>query len=104
MSNEHLEYLLILFAFITQTKMEDIQLFQMILTKLDSRNQQVIPEFLDDEKRPSFVNRYSRLLCLSDGINRKYPNLSEHLIKHQHEWKEYLVSTINLNVVNKYPF
>ncbi|UJR29306.1 hypothetical protein I4U23_010520 [Adineta vaga] len=104
MSNEHLEYLLILFSFITQTKIEDIQLFQMILTKLDSRNQQVIPEFLDDEKRPSFIDRHSWLLCLSDEINRKYPNLSEHLINHQYEWKEYLFSTTKLDFMNKSPF
>lgn len=104
MSKDQLEYFLIVFAFIIQNKIEDIELFQMILTKLDSRNQQIIPEFLDDKKRPSFIDRHSWILCLSDEINRKYPNLTEHLMNHQSEWKEYLFSTTKLDFMNKSPF
>ncbi|CAF1108274.1 unnamed protein product [Adineta ricciae] len=104
MCKDQLEYVLILFALLTQDKLEGIQLFQTIMTKFNPVNQQVIPDFLNDEKRPSFVDRHAWVVCVSDVINRKYPNLSEHLVDHQQEWKEYLFSMTKLDFMNKSPF
>ena len=104
MSNDDLQCFLITFALIKQNNIENIQLFQFILQKLNPINQQIIPNFLDDQKRPSFINSHSWLLCLSDEINKKYPNLAQHLINYQYEWNEYLFSTTKLDFINKSPF
>ncbi|CAF3428145.1 unnamed protein product [Rotaria socialis] len=103
MSNDHLQCFLIIFALIKQENKDNIQLLEFILKKLNPLNQQIIPNFLDDQKRPSFINSHSWLLCLSDEINAKYPNLTEHLIDYQHEWKEYLYSTTKIDFINKSP-
>ncbi|CAF1434843.1 unnamed protein product [Rotaria sp. Silwood1] len=47
------------------------------------------------------IKCHSWLLCFSNEINKKYPNLSENLIDYQHEWKEYLYSTTKADFVNK---
>jgi hypothetical protein len=104
MSNDQLQYFLIIFALITQENIENIQLLKLILRKLNPINQRTIPNFLDDQNRPSFINSYSWSLCLSKEINKKYRNLSQHLIDHQYEWKEYLFSTTKLDFMNKSPF
>jgi hypothetical protein len=104
MSNDDLQCLLILFALIKQENIETIQLFKFILQKLNPIQQQIIPNFLDDQKRPEFINSHSWLLCLSEEINNKYPDLAQHLIDYQDEWKEYLFSTTKLDFINKSPF
>ncbi|CAF3088863.1 unnamed protein product [Rotaria sp. Silwood2] len=103
MSNDYLQCFLIIFAFIKQDNIENFKLFQFIINKLNRINQKIIPNFLDDQKRPSFINSHSWLLCISDEINKKYPNLSQHLIDYQHEWEEYLYSTTKLDFINKSP-
>jgi len=104
LSDNHLQYILILLALIKQNNIQDIYLFEFILNKLNPINQEIIPNFLDDQKRPTFINSHSWLLCLEDQINKKYPNLSQHLIDYQFEWKEYLFSTTKLQFINKTPF
>jgi len=104
MSNNDLQCILIMFALIKQEKIENIYLFKFILMKLNEMNQQIIPNFLDDQKRPSFINSHSWLLCLEDEINKKYKDLAQHLIRYHDEWKEYLSSTTKLDFLNKSPF
>jgi hypothetical protein len=104
LSDNHLQYILILYALIKQNNIENIDLFKLILKKLNPINQEIIPNFLDDQKRPTFVNSHSWLLCTSDEIKKKYPDLSQHLIDYQYEWKEYLFSTTKLDFINKSPF
>ena len=103
LSNEHLQYLLVLFAFVEENNQENLVLFQFILKKLNPINREIIPTFLDDQRRPKFVNSHSWLLCLTDEINEKYFQLSEHLIEHQSQWKEYLFSSIKFDFINKSP-
>jgi hypothetical protein len=104
MSNNDLQSLLIIFALIKQDKIENVYLFKFILIKLNSTKQQIIPNFLDDQKRPSFISSHSWLLCLDNQINIKYKDLAQHLISYQDEWKEYLSSTTKLDFLNKSPF
>ena len=104
MSNNNLQSLLILFALIKQNNIENIKLIEFIFQKLNPIKQQIIPNFLDDQRRPEFINSHSWLLCLSEEINNKYPDLAQHLIDYQYEWKEYLFSTTKLDFINKSPF
>jgi hypothetical protein len=104
LSDNHLQYILILFALIKQNNIQDIYLFKFILNKLNTINQEIIPKFLDDQKRPIFINSHSWLLCFQEEIKKKYPNLSQNLIDYQYEWKEYLFSTTKLDFINKSPF
>lgn len=103
MSINDLKCFLILFAFIKQNNIEYIQLLEFIFKKLNPLNQQIIPDFLDDQKRPTFINSHSWFLCLSDEINKKYSNLSQHLVDYQHEWEEYFNSNKKFDLINKSP-
>lgn len=103
-SNQHLQYILIIYALIKQNNIQNIYLFKFILNKLNPIKQKIIPNFLDDQKRPSFINNHSWLLCFDDQINKKYPNLGQHLIDYQYQWKEYLFSTTKFDFINKSPF
>lgn len=103
MSNDYLQCFLIIFALIKQENFENIRLFKYILKSLNPNNQKIIPNFLDDQKRPIFINSHSWLLCFNDDINTKYPNLAQNLIDYQHEWKEYLYSTTKFDFINKSP-
>ena len=100
MSTDHLQSSLILFALIKQDNFEYIQLFQLIIRQLNPTPEEIIPDSLDDPKRSDFLPSHSWLLCLSEEINQIYPNLSEHLINYQQQWKEYLFSTIKLDFLN----
>ncbi|CAF3036707.1 unnamed protein product [Rotaria sp. Silwood2] len=61
MSNDYLQWFLIIFAPIKQNNIEDIQLFEFIINKLNLINQ----------NRPSCINGHSSLLFLFDEINKK---------------------------------
>lgn len=104
LSTNDLQYILTLLALIKQNNIENISLLKFILKKLNPMNQEIIPNFLDDQKRPKFINCHSWLLCCEEEINKKYPDLSEHLIDYELEWKEYLFSTTKLDFINKSPF
>ncbi len=103
LSANYLQYILILLALIKQNNLTNIQLLKFILEKFNPINREIIPKFLDDQKRPNFINSHSWLLCLSNQINEKYPNLSQHLIDNQYQWKEYLFSTTKFDFINKSP-
>lgn len=104
MSTDHLQSSLILFALIKQDNFEYIQLFQLIIRQLNPTPEEIIPDSLDDPKRSDFLPSHSWLICLSEEINQIYPNLSEHLINYQQQWKEYIFSTIKLDFLNQSPF
>ena len=104
MSNEQLQLSLVVLGLMKQDTNEYIQLFQFILNKLNPTYQQIIPTFFDDPQPPSFINSHSWALCSTDEMNRKYPDLNQNLIDCEHEWKEYLFSTLKLDFINKSPY
>jgi hypothetical protein len=100
LSDKSLKYILILLALMKQNR---IELFQLILRKLNPIDREIIPKFLDDIKRPNFINSHSWILCHENQINEIYSNLSQHLIDEQFQWKEYLSSSTKLDFINKSP-
>ena len=104
LSDEHFKYLLLFLAFIKQNSFEDLRLFQMILRKLNPSQQEILPEFLDDPQRPKFLPSHSWIFLSSDLIQKKFPNLSQHLIEYEQQWNEYLFSSKHFDFLNPSPW
>jgi hypothetical protein len=100
LADHHLQSILVLLALIKHNRME---FFQSILRKLNPIDREIIPQFLDDPKRPSFINSHSWILCFEEKIKGKYLDLSQHLMEDQIQWKEYLFSSTKLDFINKFP-
>ena len=103
LSDRHWKSLLLFFALIEENSLDYLRLFQTILQQFHPINRQIVPEFLDDPKRPDFLSSHSWLLCQSSLIERKFPNLSQHLIDYEHQWKEYLFSSNKFDFINSSP-
>lgn len=104
LSDEHFKYLLLFLAFIKQNSFDDLRLFQRILRELNPVQQEILPAFLDDPQRPKFLRSHSWNLTSSDLIQKKFPNLSQHLIDYEQQWNEYLFSSNHFDLINPSPW
>ena len=101
-----LEYqiICIFYSFIQRDSLEDLQLFQLIVHHYNPSYSLFIPDYLDDPRRPSFVSKSSWSLLLIKEIEERFVHLNDHLIDYEIEWKEYLFSSNEIDLLNECPY
>lgn len=92
------------FAFFKEKSLNNLRLFQLIIEKFHPSKSILIPDYLDDPRRPSFISKYSWTLISNEEFQEKFPNLSDHFIENQSEWKEYLSPNNSIDYLNPSPY
>lgn len=98
------EILLVFYVFIQENAENDLQLFDVILSKFDPRRSIHLPDYLDDPRRPAFISKYSWAVIGERQLNEKFVDLAEHLLENELQWKEYFSSSNRIDFLNESPY